>query len=92
MSVLIKGMEMPESCYGCGFCYDIGVDVENSVVICTALHKEIFALLGERRDDCPLVEVPYVDVDELQNPKWIPVEEQLPSEKKDDRWSAEDGE
>ena len=79
MGIYIKGMEMPKSCYGCDFCVN-GVDVENIVVICTALQKEIFALVGERRDDCPLVEVPSADVDELQKPKWIPVTERLPEQ------------
>ena len=57
MSVLVKGMEMPGSCYQCNMCVNV-LYGEDIVVICTALEKEIIALMAERQDDCPLVEVP----------------------------------
>ena len=61
MSVLIKGMEMPEDCFSCplkeeGFCN-----------ITNAYAGEI----NERNSDCPLVELPehhgrLIDADELK--------------------------
>lgn len=57
MSVLVKDMEMPGSCYQCNMCVNV-LYGEDIVVICTALEKEIIALMAERQDDCPLVEVP----------------------------------
>lgn len=53
--VLIKGMEMPESCYQCNFCVNV---MDGEDVICTALEKGIIALMAERQEDCPLIEVP----------------------------------
>ena len=57
MSVIVKGMPMPGSCYQCNFCVNV-MDGEDLVVVCTALEKEIIALGAERQDDCPLIEVP----------------------------------
>ena len=58
MSVLIKDMEMPKSCYACDFSFP-STDSEGGVhTICTALQEEILPLLLERQEDCPLVEVP----------------------------------
>ena len=61
MSILIKGMEMPEDCFSCplkeeGFCN-----------ITNAYAGEI----NERNSDCPLVELPehhrrLIDADELK--------------------------
>lgn len=55
MSILIKGMEMPDSCYDCRFfvdawCYAFGIDDWRN-----AYNKPP---KGERLDNCPLVEVP----------------------------------
>ncbi len=54
MSVLIKGMDMPESCWECPFMY--------ARVYCVAKNKLIFdddeySELNKRYDGCPLVEV-----------------------------------
>ena len=57
MSILIKGMEMPNNCYGCDFCVN-SMDGEDLVTICTALQEEIIPLMFERQTDCPLIEVP----------------------------------
>ena len=57
MSILIRGMEMPKSCYACDFSFP-STDSEGGVyTICTALQEEILPLLLERQEDCPLVEV-----------------------------------
>lgn len=62
MSILIKGMKMPTSCYNCRLRYFDGEDD-----VC-AFGGEI--MHGEERcDDCPLVPVPphgrLIDADEL---------------------------
>lgn len=73
MSVLIKGMKMPEHCGYCRFRYD---------GICHALQKTQYVAT-----DCPLIDVP--DHGDLlgtipsAEPKWIPVTERLPEEKQD---------
>ena len=50
MSVLIKGIEMPNSCWVCQFGHDCG-----ETVYCTLTDKSQFA---DMKNDCPLVEVP----------------------------------
>ena len=62
MSVLIKGMEMPEDCFSCplkeeGFC-----NITNAYA----------GRINERNSDCPLVELPehhgrLIDADEMRN-------------------------
>lgn len=70
MSVLIKGMKMPEHCGYCRFRYD---------GICHALQKTQYVAT-----DCPLIDVP--DHGDLlgtipsAEPKWIPVTDDLPKE------------
>lgn len=56
MSVLIKGMEMPPNCSECAFCGYYG----NKTHLCDINQQEIDyeAMLENRRDDCPLVEIP----------------------------------
>ena len=71
MSVLIKGMEMPKSCYACDFSFP-STDSEGGVhTICTALQEEILPLLLERQEDCPLVEIPphgdLIDADAMKS-------------------------
>jgi len=55
MSVLIKGMEMPQGCCGCQFVQsnEIGDDY------CLLLHRQIEIDIYDvrREDDCPLVEI-----------------------------------
>ena len=70
MSVLVKDMEMPGSCYQCNMCVNV-LYGEDIVVICTALEKEIIALMAERQDDCPLVEVPSADVQPVVHGEWV---------------------
>lgn len=68
MSILIKGMEMPQ---GCGDCPCLGGEYHGSYdnhFYCQVTDKGI----GEHKPDwCPLIEVP----------EWIPVEEKVPEEK-----------
>lgn len=62
MSVLIKGMKMPEDCFSCplkeeGFC-----NITNAYAV----------RINERNSDCPLVEIPethgrLIDADELKD-------------------------
>ena len=57
MSVLIKGMEMPESCFQCWFLHVINP----GYFYCFASGEEFeenFAIHKGRYKDCPLVEVP----------------------------------
>lgn len=71
MSILIKGMEMPESCFVCPFREKVSPDD----IVCMALNKEFeetFTLIAEKRHkDCPLIEIktPHgrlIDADELE--------------------------
>lgn len=74
MSILIKGMEMPESCYKCpfldyeeGFCFASGVKNKGGWYESTLCPADI---KDGRHDDCPLVEVetPHgrlIDADEM---------------------------
>ena len=69
MSVLIKGMKMPKNCMICRFCVP-EADPENGEM-CMATGKYVPPCSTERRDDCPLVEVPtphgpLVDADALK--------------------------
>lgn len=57
MSVLIKNMEMPQSCYYCGL-------TDTSFINCVAFEKPIVLeddCEETRPDWCPLVEVPDED-------------------------------
>lgn len=55
MSVLIKGMKMPASCYDCDLCSE-SMDSERNVYwICPLLNMDVGKYA--RREDCPLVEV-----------------------------------
>lgn len=68
MSILIKGMEMPPNCSECAFCGYYG----NKTHLCDINQQEIDyeAMLENRRDDCPLVEIPphgrLIDADKLK--------------------------
>ena len=70
MSVLVKGMEIPKSCFYCPFREKVNPDD----YVCMALNKEFeetFSLIvGKRHKDCPLIEVPphgrLIDVDKLE--------------------------
>ena len=55
MSVLIKGMEMPKSCYDCSFAVETyeGSGVYACVVTDNRVYKG-----AERIEDCPLIHVP----------------------------------
>lgn len=54
MSVLVKGMEMPEKCVACDFYY---VDFSDGETSCLATGCGVS--INDRRDNsCPLVEIP----------------------------------
>ena len=58
MSVYIKDMEMPKSCYQCGFLFH---PERHGKVYCTAVEPMMDiseTLSDERASDCPLVPVP----------------------------------
>jgi len=69
LSILIKGMEMPKSCFYCPFREKVNPDD----YVCMALNKEFeetFSLIvGRRHENCPLVPVPLhgrlIDADAL---------------------------
>lgn len=71
MSILIKGMEMPKSCFYCPFREKVNPDD----YVCMALNKEFeetFSLIAvKRHKDCPLVPVPphgrLADLDKIEN-------------------------
>jgi hypothetical protein len=60
MSVLIKGMEMPESCEECDFC--IAIPDDSYFCDCPVIHGGLNITQAIEDDvthpDCPLVEVP----------------------------------
>ena len=57
MSILIKGMDMPTSCYKCQIRQRDGMDI-----VCPVAHERFSVtdvnILGYRLDNCPLVPVP----------------------------------
>ena len=69
MSILIKGMEMPTSCYKCNMRRRDGMDI-----VCPVAHERFHVadvnILEYRLDNCPLVPVPphgrLIDADELK--------------------------
>lgn len=67
MSILIKGMAMPERCIYCELCSIKVIGHHTASIICKHNGEEI-ALHG-RREDCPLIELPphgrLIDADAL---------------------------
>ena len=65
MSVLIRGMELPDNCGACPLETDYGTCGYYSLFVEAGHDSEIW----KRRDDCPLVEVPphgrLIDADEF---------------------------
>jgi hypothetical protein len=69
MSILIKGMEMPKSCYKCPMRRRDGMDI-----VCPVAHERFSVadvnILDYRLDRCPLVPVPphgrLIDADALK--------------------------
>ena len=61
MSVLIKGMEMPESCSDCDFCSGIVMPGDSYFCDCPVIHGglNITQAIEDdvRHPDCPLVEI-----------------------------------
>ena len=68
MSVIVKGMKMPDSCAVCRFAGKGGYHMER--VVCMFTGKNEDAVKVDRLPDCPLVALPdkhgrLVDADEL---------------------------
>lgn len=57
MSILIKGMEMPQSCYDCDFQVQVPTGEHSYEWLCSATQKY---LCGFSKEDngCPLTEIP----------------------------------
>ena len=85
MSVLIKGMEMPEKCDYCPF-YDDSVYGD-----CTITHKMVD--YATKPDDCPLIEIPphgrLIDADALMDVLWRAKEDD-PLQYKEDYFTVSD--
>ena len=68
MSILIKGMEKPETCSKCPFCQFDGLDLK---LRCLVTDEDIFFDAKKKRaGNCPLVEIPphgrLIDADKLE--------------------------
>lgn len=58
MSVLIKGMEMPKSCWECTLSYEELIPADWSVCLrCAIDNSQVLAHRDDKAYDCPLVEV-----------------------------------
>ena len=85
MSILIKGMEMPKSCFYCPFRVKANPD-ELLCLVTRETFEETFAGTIEMRNSgkCPLVEVPphgrLVDGDALKE-KWLAEENRMGADK-----------
>ena len=72
MSILIKGMEMPENCTYCEWSYYVG----NGRAMCkkVSMTDKTDIMTKRRADFCPLIEVPphgrLIDADKLSNQKY----------------------
>lgn len=53
MSIIIKGMDMPQSCRRCKFC----VDMNNYPFSACFLTDEEIPFETDRLEDCPLIEI-----------------------------------
>lgn len=56
MSLIIKGLDMPKTCYLCTF--RIIDPTDGSVSGCVVGHIEKMPLDQDRADDCPLIQIP----------------------------------
>lgn len=74
MSILIKGMAMPERCIDCELCTLKVMGAHRTTCIICRHNGEEIALHG-RREDCPLIELPphgdLVDRDALMKDGWL---------------------
>ena len=70
MSILIKGMEMPQNCYTCNLCNYY--NEPNQGCYCVTLRADLHStdIMKERAKNCPLVELPphgrLIDADALE--------------------------
>lgn len=67
MSVLVKGMEMPEKCANCPIC--VAMPLGDYVVYHKCALLNLLASKRSRRNDCPLIPIPphgrLIDADAL---------------------------
>ena len=70
MSVMIRGMKLPDNCLECPLETDYGTCGYYSLFVEAGHDSEVW----KRRDDCPLVEVPphgrLIDADALERDGW----------------------
>lgn len=73
MSVLIKGMKLPENCYDCDFCR--AYDEPNQGYFCVPTFADLHRIdfTKERANNCPLVEVEGKKIG-----TWIDFDEEIP--------------
>ena len=73
MSVIVKGIKIPNCCEECKFCYAFQNGPYDIYVKCTLLNRLIPKDDKPKRDDCPLIELPQhgrlIDAEELK--EWI---------------------
>ncbi len=73
MSILIKGMEMPESCYYCPFADGVWQKNKRCLINGKEMPRD-GRDVQQNHINCPLIEIPLhgdlVDVDELLKKKW----------------------
>ena len=86
MSILIKGAEMPRSCFGCPFMYARRFCSCNPEIEFT---DDEYSELKGRYDGCPLVEVP-AQHGRLIDADWV-LAHVKPYEPKDERWAVTGG-
>ena len=80
MSVIVSGMEMPKSCFGCHLFnlddQDLWCIANHYAGYCRELSKYIDEdkFVKERHPDCPLIEVPphgkLIDANEIEYENW----------------------
>ena len=73
MSILIKGMEMPKTCWDCA-CSIYYESQDKAMCDITDETLDYILWKRERRPDCPLIELPphgrLIDADKLSNQKY----------------------
>lgn len=92
MSVLIKGMELPEDCANCIFKINKHYSGDEWYYACALNSKDIFEDEKGRLQDCPLIEMPEFNIIKkaptgcvalMKHQQWVPCSERLPEEDTD---------
>lgn len=69
MSILIKGIEMPQSCMNCMFCGFAGANCE--LDFCQITGNAQKHIPHSKMPDCPLIEVSSDSVQPVKHGRWI---------------------